>query len=55
VRRCGYPSGHAGFGSALFQVLRKFYRTDRIPFTFVSDEFNGMTTDNAGQSGNPSG
>ena len=43
-----YPSGHAGFGGALFQVLRKFYRTDRIPFTFVSDEFNGVTKDNAG-------
>ena len=43
-----YPSGHAGFGGALFQVLRKFYRTDRIPFRFVSDEFNGVTRDNAG-------
>jgi hypothetical protein len=43
-----YPSGHAGFGGALFQVLRRFYRTDRIPFTFVSDEFNGVTKDNAG-------
>ncbi len=41
-----YPSGHAGFGGALFQVLRRFYRTDRIPFTFVSDEFNGVTVDN---------
>ena len=43
-----YPSGHAGFGGALFQVLRKFYRTDRISFTFVSDEFNGVTKDNKG-------
>jgi hypothetical protein len=43
-----YPSGHAGFGGALFQVLRSFYRTDQIPFTFVSDEFNGVTKDNAG-------
>ena len=43
-----YPSGHAGFGGALFQVLRKFYRTDKIPFTFVSDEFNGVTQDNQG-------
>src|SRR5215469_10911121 len=33
-----YPSGHAGFGGALFQTLRAFYRSDRIPFTFVSDE-----------------
>jgi hypothetical protein len=44
-----YPSGHAGFGGALFQTLRRFYRTDDIPFTFVSDEFNGVTTDNSGQ------
>ena len=43
-----YPSGHAGFGGALFEMLRNFYRTDRIPFTFVSDEFNGVTRDNAG-------
>jgi hypothetical protein len=40
-----YPSGHAGFGGALFQVLRRFYRTDQIAFTFVSDEFNGVTRD----------
>jgi len=38
-----YPSGHAGFGGALFQTLRGFYGTDRIAFTFVSDEFNGST------------
>jgi hypothetical protein len=43
-----YPSGHAGFGGALFQMLRNFYRTDEIVFTFVSDEFNGMTSDNQG-------
>ena len=43
-----YPSGHAGFGGALFQMLRNFYKTDNIPFTFVSDEFNGVTRDNAG-------
>ena len=41
-----YPSGHAGFGGALFQILRNFYRTDNISFTFVSDEFNGVTLDN---------
>jgi hypothetical protein len=44
-----YPSGHAGFGGALFQTLRRFYGTDDIPFTFVSDEFNGVTTDDSGQ------
>lgn len=38
-----YPSGHGGFGGALFQMLRRFYGTDRIPFTFTSDEFNGTT------------
>jgi hypothetical protein len=44
-----YPSGHAGFGGALFQTLRRFYGTDRIPFTFVSDEFNGETIGSDGQ------
>jgi hypothetical protein len=44
-----YPSGHAGFGGALFQMLRRFYGTDRIDFAFVSDEFNGVTLDNEGQ------
>jgi hypothetical protein len=43
-----YPSGHAGFGGALFQTLRRFYRTDAIAFTFVSDELNGVTLDNDG-------
>ncbi len=43
-----YPSGHAGFGGALFQILRRFYKTDAIAFTFVSDEFNGETQDNSG-------
>ncbi len=43
-----YPSGHAGFGSALFQTLRRFYGTDAIPFTFVSDEWNGRTRDSRG-------
>jgi hypothetical protein len=43
-----YPSGHAGFGGALFQTLRRFYGTDSISFTFVSDEFNGLTRGNDG-------
>ena len=43
-----YPSGHAGFGGALFQTLRRFFGTDDIAFTFVSDEFNGSTKDNNG-------
>jgi hypothetical protein len=43
-----YPSGHAGFGGALFRTLRNFYRTDHIAFTFVSDELNGVTLDHDG-------
>jgi hypothetical protein len=43
-----YPSGHGGFGGALFQTLRNFYHTDNIAFTFTSDEFNGTTRDNNG-------
>ncbi len=43
-----YPSGHAGIGGVLFQTLRNFYGTDDIAFTFVSDEFNGVTRDNNG-------
>ena len=43
-----YPSGHAGFGGALFEVLRRFYGRDDIAFTFVSDEFNGETMDRDG-------
>jgi hypothetical protein len=43
-----YPSGHAGFGGALFETLRRYYHTNDIQFTFTSDEFNGTTVDNAG-------
>ncbi len=43
-----YPSGHGAFGGALFQTLRRFYNTDQIEFSFVSDEFNGETTDHDG-------
>lgn len=43
-----YPSGHAGFGGALFETLRRYYHQDDIPFTFTSDEFNGTTVDNTG-------
>ncbi len=39
-----YPSGHAGFGGAIFEVLRQFYGRDDIAFTFVSDEYNGVTS-----------
>jgi hypothetical protein len=43
-----YPSGHAGFGGALFETMRRFFGTDNIAFTFVSQELNGVTTDNQG-------
>ena len=43
-----YPSGHATMGGALFQTLRRFYGTDRIRFTFMSDELNGITKGNDG-------
>jgi hypothetical protein len=43
-----YPSGHAGFGGALFQTLRRFYGRDDITFTFISDEYNGVTVGNDG-------
>jgi hypothetical protein len=36
-----YPSGHAAFGGALFQVLREFWG-ENTSFVFVSDEFNGL-------------
>jgi hypothetical protein len=40
-----YPSGHAGFGGALFETLRVVFGTDDVPFTFTSDELNGVTRD----------
>lgn len=42
-----YASGHAGLGSAAFGVLRHLYG-DALPFTFVSDELNGITHDHRG-------
>ncbi|WP_458541804.1 vanadium-dependent haloperoxidase [Ramlibacter sp.] len=43
-----YPSGHAGMTGALFQILRRVLGTDNVSFTFVSDEWNGVTHDNMG-------
>ncbi len=40
-----YPSGHATFGGALFQILRKYWGTDNISFEFISDEYNGLNSD----------
>jgi hypothetical protein len=56
-----YPSGHATFGAAAFEIVRLFYRAkdpvthtfaddenDSIGFEFVSDELNGSSVDNDG-------
>jgi hypothetical protein len=45
-----YPSGHATFGAAVFEVLRLYYdidpvEMDQISFDFVSDELNGRSKD----------
>jgi membrane-associated phospholipid phosphatase len=45
-----YPSGHAAFGTACFTTLAGLLGTklEDITVNFVSDEFNGITTDNEG-------
>lgn len=43
-----YTSGHATFGSAAFKSIADFYGTDNIHFSFMSDEFNGVTKDQNG-------
>ena len=48
-----YTSGHAGFGSASFETLRRFYGTDSIRFRFQSDEYNGNTVDSRTQQPRP--
>jgi vanadium chloroperoxidase len=40
-----YTSGARYFGATLFQILKRFYDTDTISFTCVSDEFNGQNLD----------
>lgn len=39
-----YVSGHATIGGALFETMRHYY-PDATPFTFVSDEWNGLNKD----------
>lgn len=39
-----YVSGHATIGGAVFETLRQYW-PDSTPFTFVSDEFNGLNRD----------
>ncbi len=51
-----YPSGHATFGAACFHIVRLFYgvpagnhlKDTVFKGPFVSDELNGVTTDNVG-------
>ena len=54
-----YPSGHATFGAAVFEMVRLFYhngplntykpdKRDDIGFKFVSAELNGVSIDNDG-------
>lgn len=55
-----YPSGHATFGAATFEMVRRFYNgkagapkfaedePDSIGFDFVSDELDGNAQDNDG-------
>ncbi len=49
-----YPSGHATFGAAAFEMVRLFYgvtdpdKVDTIGFDFVSEELDGVSTDNDG-------
>ncbi len=50
-----YPSGHATFGGAVFQSVRRFYQQgnygpDNLAegLEFVSDELNGVNVDNTG-------
>jgi hypothetical protein len=38
-----YTSGHATFGAAALEILERFYGRDDISFSFISDEFNGVT------------
>src|SRR5207247_3206999 len=51
-----YPSGHATFGAAAFQIARLYYNStgvtecdadgpDDIEFCFVSDELDGVSRD----------
>lgn len=39
-----YPSGHAAFGAAAFEVMRSFFG-DKTAFTFVSEEYDGTGVD----------
>lgn len=42
-----YPSGHATFGGAVFEVLKSYFK-DNESVTFISDEFNGQNFSDTG-------
>lgn len=44
-----YTSGHATFGAAAFKMLANFYQRDLVAFSFLSDEWNGVTVDQFGR------
>ena len=48
-----YSSAHVIASSTAFQLLRRFYGTDDIPFSFQSDEYNGETIDSTTQQVRP--
>ena len=48
-----YPSGHATFGAAMFEMLRLYFeikpdQPDNCAFDFISDEMNGLSKDSRG-------
>ncbi len=45
-----YPSGHATFGTTVFELVAQFYGVAKtaLKFDFISDELNGRTLDNDG-------
>lgn len=43
-----YASGHATFGAASLWTVARFYGTQKIPFQFTSDEFNGINRNGDG-------
>jgi hypothetical protein len=45
-----YPSGHATFGTTVFELVASFYEVAKtaLTFGFISDELNGRTLDDDG-------
>ncbi len=43
-----YSSGHASFGAAALYATASFYNTLKLPFSFTSDEFNGINVNGNG-------